>query len=430
MRIGRRRWITVAAGAGALAALLVASALWLLVDRDALRQLVAATVKSQTGWDLSVERPVELSLEGGVDLTLRALRVEGSAAGTMRADTLRLRLDPLALLGRRLEPRAVRLEGLEMEWQGPRRIDLSADLRHDPVTQTLVAEPLEVILDGAPARGNARWQGGETPAVTATLRAPAIVLAGARLTDLVVDAELRGGVLRQSAVATLYGGKGDAVLERAGAGDAVSWSLRAILDGVRIHDLARDLGREAPVEGTATGELALRWRGHDASQFRRTLDGAAQLALRDGALTGIDLPALFRLAGDALDSGGPASPERGRMPLTALDATAAIENGVLRNDDLRGDAPPFQLGGRGTVDLGADRIDYTLVVTLPETAPDVGKRLKALRGVPIPVRLTGPIADPAIGLDLDAVLQAVARQRLERKLDGKLGDKLRSLLGR
>jgi AsmA protein len=86
------------------------------------------------------------------------------------------------------------------------------------------------------------------------------------------------------------------------------------------------------------------------------------------------------------------------------------------------------------VDLSADRLDYLLTATLPEAATDLGKRLRSLRGVPIPVRLSGPIADPQVALDIEAALRGVARLRLEHKLeerlDGKLGDKLRSLLGR
>ena len=107
---------------------------------------------------------------------------------------------------------------------------------------------------------------------------------------------------------------------------------------------------------------------------------------------------------------------------------------MLHNDDLRGAAPPFQLSGRGTVDLVAERLDYLLTARLPDAVPELGKRLRVLRGIPLPVRVTGPLADPAFALDLQAALQGAASLRLERqleeRLDGKLGDKLRGLLDR
>lgn len=427
MRRGTR-WLVGILGAALLAALLLAAASWLLIDRDGLRRLVVGAVRSQTGWDLAVAQPVGLGFDGGIGLTLRGLQLTGPAGGPFRADALELRLKPWPLLMRRVEVDSLRLEGLAVD-QGPRRIDASTALRVDAATQALLADPLDITLDGAPLTGHARWQGGVSPALTAELRGAAIVLEGARLANATLRTGLADGVITQTVEAELYGGRGHAVLELRGAAPPV-WSLRAKLERLRIHELARDLGRPGRLEGVATLEADLGGQGVTEAEIRRTLAGSLRLALRDGAYVGIDLPHLVDKVGTALDGKPAVDADQRRTPLTALDATATVRDGVLRNDDLRGEAPPFQLSGAGTVDLPAERLDYLLTARLPAETANLGKRLRALRGVPIPVRLSGPIAEPQATLDVEAALRGAARLRLEDKLDGKLGDKLRGLLGR
>ncbi len=430
---GGTRWLVGIVVATLFAVLLLAAASWLLIDRDGLRRLVVGAVRSQTGWDLVVAQPVSFGFDGGIGLTLHGLQLMGPAGGPFQADSLQLRLKPWPLLMRRLEVDSLRLEGLIVDWLGPRRIDASTALRYDVATQALLADPLEIILDGSPLTGHARWLGGATSELTAELRAARIVLEGARLANATMRTELADGTFTQSVEAELYGGTGKAVLEGKVAMPP-AWSLRAKLEQVRIHDLARDLGRPGRLEGVATIEADLRVQGASEAEVRRTLAGSARLALRTGTFVGVDLPHLVDKVGTALDGKPAVVSDRGRTPLTVLDATAMIRDGVLRNDDLQGEAPPFQLSGAGTVDLSADRLDYLLTATLPEAATDLGKRLRSLRGVPIPVRLSGPIAGPQVALDVEAALRGAARLRLEHKLeerlDGKLGDKLRSLLGR
>ena len=269
------RWLAGIVGATALLALVLAGALWLLVDRDGLRAVVVGAVKAHTGWDLAIDAPLAFGFDRGVEVTLRGLRLEGTGVGALRAESLRLRLKPWPLLERRLELDALRLEGLAGEWSSPQRIDVTAALSYDAGAQLLTASPLEAAVDGAPVTGRAQWRGAPSPALTMELRAGTLVVGGARLADVVANAVLRAGVLTQTVSGALYGGRGSATLEGRPGDAAPSWAMQATVDDVRLHELARDLGRPGRLEGRARVEADLHWQGGTDEAARRSLHGAA-----------------------------------------------------------------------------------------------------------------------------------------------------------
>ena len=66
-------------------------------------------------------------------------------------------------------------------------------------------------------------------------------------------------------------------------------------------------------------------------------------------------------------------------------------NGVAQSDDLDVKSPFLRIGGAGCFDIGRGRIDYTARVTVIDSAlGQGGAGLDALRGVTVPVALSGP----------------------------------------
>jgi hypothetical protein len=85
--------------------------------------------------------------------------------------------------------------------------------------------------------------------------------------------------------------------------------------------------------------------------------------------------------------------------------------------------------------LDGKRIDYRADAVLVEGAQArLGIKVKELEGTAIPVRFTGRLDDPTIRLDVDEVLRGAARHEIERKVEEKLkgewGDKLKRFFGR
>ena len=111
----------------------------------------------------------------------------------------------------------------------------------------------------------------------------------------------------------------------------------------------------------------------------------------------------------------------------------------MTNNDLVAATQVMRVTGKGSVNLVAAQIDYRLDVALLKAAE--GRALPAdladTAGLVVPVRVTGPLADPTIRPDVGAMVKAAVQQKvdekkkeLEDKLREQLGDKLKGLFGK
>jgi AsmA protein len=170
------------------------------------------------------------------------------------------------------------------------------------------------------------------------------------------------------------------------------------------------------------------------AQMKRALGGSARLRLADGAVSGVNLAQVVRDAKaklDLLKGGGGArtgtASAADKTDFTELTASLRIAGGVAHNDDLSAKTPLFRLAGAGDVDLGRDVLDYQIKCTIvPTLQGQGGPELQALKGVTVPVRLSGPFS--AIGWKLD--FQAMATDTVKQKVQDKVKDALKGLLGR
>ncbi|MFN4004609.1 MAG: AsmA family protein [Hylemonella sp.] len=216
--------------------------------------------------------------------------------------------------------------------------------------------------------------------------------------------------------ATLYGGSLQGTVQ-ASAGQPQQLGARLDLREVQLGPLLQDLLGQQPLDGRGRVSLDLRTSGQTLSGFKRHLNGQLAVQLRDGAIRGINLAALLRdakarLAGGA--SGSTAAQEK--TDFSELSASWRITDGVARNDDLSGKSPLLRLGGSGTIYLPEDRLDYTLKATVvPTLQGQGGPELEQLRGLSIPVRISGPYQQLGWQLDLGATALGRAREQLDER---------------
>jgi len=93
---------------------------------------------------------------------------------------------------------------------------------------------------------------------------------------------------------------------------------------------------------------------------------------------------------------------------------------VLSNDDLTLTAPLLSAAGKGTVNIGARTLGYTVTPTALSKADGTG-------GVKVPLLITGPWAKPSFGLDVNALAGSkidAAKQRLQDQAKQELGKQL------
>lgn len=305
---------------------------------------------------------------------------------------------------------------------------------------------------GVPAPGaSGTAESGTTPRgagdAPAAGGAPADAIPVPPIADLDTSGTLRVGALKlagvaaNSVTATIRSGQGRIELTRLDAGvwrgklDATAslsrqgrHALRARLDGVDAGMALRDLSGRDLLEGRGNLRIDVAGGGQTIAALKRSLDGTAAIALRDGAIKGVDLAELLRRvrqAAAAARGAGPAVEQRAsgseQTAFSSLDASFAIRDGIAHNDDLDLRSPLLRVGGSGKLDLTSETIDYVARVSVVGTlAGQGGAELAALRGVTVPVRLTGPFASLSYRVDVAGLAIDAARQELTRRLQEKL----------
>ena len=127
-----------------------------------------------------------------------------------------------------------------------------------------------------------------------------------------------------------------------------------------------------------------------------------------------------------------------KTDFSELTGSLRIVNGVAHNDDLSAKSPLIRVAGNGDVNIGEDRLDYTVKATVVSTLQGQGgPELQAMKGLTVPVRLTGPLTAIAWKIDFAGLASEVAKQKLDEKKEEvkekakeQLKDRLKGLLGK
>jgi len=198
-------------------------------------------------------------------------------------------------------------------------------------------------------------------------------------------------------------------------------------NGVNVNALLKDVAGKDLLDGTGRVAADVNTSGASLGALRSNLAGTAALQLRDGAVKGINLARALRQAKAALSLKQDAvtkARETEKTDFSELTATARIAAGVAQSDDLDVKSPFLRIGGAGRFDIGRGTIDYTAratVIAVP-TGQDGGD-LAALRGVTVPVQLSGPFDAIDWKIQWSGVAAAAVENRLKDKLSEALGMK-------
>ena len=169
---------------------------------------------------------------------------------------------------------------------------------------------------------------------------------------------------------------------------------------VRLSPLLTDFAGWDRLEGTGTADLTFLMVGNDLNALVNSLDGSGSIAFGEGAILGLDIGGMIR----NLDTS-----YRGEGQRTVYDritASFTMADGVVTNEDLLMTASFGELTGAGTVSLGQQVLDYTIVPRVLYGEGSGG-------GLQVPLRISGYWGDPNFSLDLEAL----ARQELAEEID-------------
>ncbi|MBI5612396.1 MAG: AsmA family protein, partial [Gammaproteobacteria bacterium] len=252
-------------------------------------------------------------------------------------------------------------------------------------------------------------------AIDGQLRVHALSAFGIKASAVEVTVNARDGVLRLSPLqAKLYDGGYDGAIGYDVRPAVPLLTTSQTLTGVQLGPLLKDAGVYDKFSGKANLTAKLGGRGADAAEIKASLNGDAAIRIQDGKIEGLDLRKIVnetRALADQL-RGKPvrATPQGSdQTEFNQLTATLQVANGIASNNDLLLDGPYLHATGRGTADLGRERLDYALKVTLTE---DPTKK-----GVTAPLRVSGPFSALAYEVDWGVVLKEQAEKQLEKQLE-------------
>ncbi len=276
--------------------------------------------------------------------------------------------------------------------------------------------------------------------INGTARVAQLQAANLQSSDIRVTVRAENGLFRaHPATAKLYSGtyQGNVVFDVRQQVPRIGMDEQ--LAGIQAGPLLEDLMGKAHVTGTANLKAKLNARGLDEASVRRTLNGNAAFEFRDGAVNGINVAHLIRTA-LAKYQGRPAPKEEAQeTDFALLKGTLNVKNGLVRNRDLTAKSPLLRVDGQGTANLVSEKLDYRVRAAVVGTLEGQGGReLQELKGLTVPVKITGTFQDPKFGVDVAGVLEERAKaeveerveeekEKLEKRLEEQLQDRFKGL---
>ncbi len=231
--------------------------------------------------------------------------------------------------------------------------------------------------------------------------------------------------------ANMYDGQYQGNVNLDARGKTLKVSLNETLKGVQVGPLLKDLTADDKLSGIANAKVKLTGNGATVAQIKQTLSGNGNFSFTDGAVKGINVAESIRKAKAAL-KGEKFIPSNTpvQTDFSNLSGSFTAKNGIISNQDLLAMSPLLRIKGAGKIDLPKEGIDYGLKVSVVETSSGQGgKALADLKGLTIPVKITGTFSQPKPTVDLASMLKNKATAEVKAKVADKLKDKLGGDLG-
>lgn len=263
---------------------------------------------------------------------------------------------------------------------------------------------------------------------------------GLAFADVALEVAARGGRVRLTPSAALYGGSYGGAIGIDVQQDTALLTLQQRLDSVDVAAFLQDYLDSQMFTGTVGLEMDVSATGANVGELMRELDGDVSFALTDGAWEGVDIWHQMRRARAlAQQTDAPPAPEGPpRTPFSRISATGTIENAVLRNDDLLAELEFMSLTGSGTVELLDDTMDFDVTAAIADSELVTSDPLMAdLAGDSLPLTVTGSLAAPTVRPDYSAIVRARAQEAVDERVEeereqlrDRLEDRLRGIFDR
>ncbi|MBR9825697.1 MAG: AsmA family protein [Alphaproteobacteria bacterium] len=212
-----------------------------------------------------------------------------------------------------------------------------------------------------------------------------------------------------------------------------TYRLVANLDDLDAQPFLQAAAGFERLMGTGDVFLDVSSAGSSQAAIMSGLSGRGNFGFADGAIVGINVAetirnvsSFFGTSGEAQsdtssdDTDAAATGDAAQTDFSSLTGSFTVSAGRAENSDLALLSPLLRMGGAGYVDLGEQYLDYRLRPRLVASIEGQGGSAD-LQGVVIPVRIRGGFNDVSVGVDTEAVGEALLSSALSNALGGGNG---------
>jgi AsmA protein len=205
------------------------------------------------------------------------------------------------------------------------------------------------------------------------------------------------------------------------------------MKGIAIGPLLIDAINNDMLSGKGSLNVDVTTQGGTVQALKKALDGTAAINLANGAVKGIDIAGTLRDIQSKINTLKSQTSVEGdktkQTDFSEMSASFKINDGVAHNEDLSMKSPLLRVTGSGDIDIAAQTINYLAKPTVVSTLKGQGGAdLEALKGVTVPVKVTGTFADPKFALDFAGIATALAKKKVLEKVGGEKGEAVQKLL--
>ncbi|WP_417069134.1 AsmA family protein [Niveibacterium terrae] len=218
-----------------------------------------------------------------------------------------------------------------------------------------------------------------------------------------------GELLAESLKAQMYGGTLSGSLRYQSAGSLLTLDQK--FDSINLAALSADLHRPLPVHGELSGHWLLHSPLGPSGKAFNALSGKTSFVLHKSAWQGMDVANLLRAVRPALKGRGQgerASQPREHEDFDALAMDCSLNAGLASCASFSGANSWLRLGGGGKLSLPEGRLDWLVRLAI-QSHGKIERDLAGLRGLTIPMRLSGPLNRPQWRLDWNSPTPAPAK---------------------
>lgn len=164
----------------------------------------------------------------------------------------------------------------------------------------------------------------------------------------------------------------------------------ATLTGIQTELLLTDFMKKSPIVGTANVSAQL---AADPTSIVSTLFGSVSLNLVNGNLANVNIGRTIRELQALLKNQSlPTETEPLQTDFSTFSGLFLADQGIIHNENLTIKSPLLRIQGKGDFILKNQDINYNLAVAIVESSMGQGgKELDELRGITIPLKVTGQL---------------------------------------